>query len=148
MFTHTQDMFCTEWADASFDIVFNNGVLEHYDSKQRAAALAEAARLTRHGGLVIVGVPNHCSLPYRSAYLLRRALGKWHYPPEEKIRDFGKELAEVRSLRQRQLLFFDQETIFRILPRHQLTALPFRWLHGVCKFEPYLRVFELERVAV
>jgi ubiquinone/menaquinone biosynthesis C-methylase UbiE len=146
IFTHTRDIFCTGWPDEQFDIVFSNGVLEHYDCRQRAEALNEAARITKRGGRVIVGVPNHCSLPYRSAYLIRRMLGKWHYPPEEKIRDLSEELKRAPDLRQLGIWFFDQDIVFTFLPYHRITALPFRLLHPLVRFEAYLRVFELERL--
>lgn len=143
---HIGDMFKTGWADEMFDVVFSNGVLEHYDKSQRVNALREAARMTRPGGFVIVGVPNHCSLPYRFAYLLRRVTGSWNFPPEELIRDFSTELKQVNTLRAMRTLLFDQESVFAILPKARFTAWPFRLLHRFMKFEPYLRVFEMERV--
>lgn len=142
---HARDMFHTGWPDGAFDVVFSNGVLEHYDVGQRTTALRECARITRPGGRVIVGVPNHCSPPYRFAYLLRRALGKWHYPPEEKIPDLTPELVAVPQLQHQRTAFFDQETVFAILPQARLTALPFRLWHRLWPFEPYLRVFQLGR---
>lgn len=141
--THPKDMFKTGWPGDVFDLVFSNGVLEHYDLSQRTAALRECARVTKPGGFVVVGVPNHYSLPYRFAYLLRRAMGKWHFPPEDKILDFSRELDQIPSLEHKRTLFFDQETVFAILPRSRITAWPFRLLHPLLKFQPYLRVCEL-----
>lgn len=144
---HPRDMFHTGWPDGEFDVVFSNGVLEHYDVSQRTEALRECARITRPGGKVIVGVPNHCSPPYRFAYLLRRALGKWHYPPEEKIPDLAAELSAVPTLRHEQTHFFDQETVFAILPYPRVLSLPFRLWHRLLPVQPYLRVFQLARLA-
>lgn len=143
---HTGDMFHTGWPDGSFDMVFSNGVLEHYDVGQRTDALRECARITRPRGQVIVGVPNHCSPPYRFAYLIRRLFGKWHYPPEEKIPSLKAELAALPQLHAEQTLFFDQETVFAILPQPRFTALPFRAWHRIWCFQPYLRVFQMKRV--
>ncbi|MCL4789405.1 MAG: class I SAM-dependent methyltransferase, partial [Verrucomicrobia bacterium] len=142
--THQRDMFQTGWPNGMFHLVFNNGVLEHYNRAQRVAALKECARITKPHGFVVVGVPNHFSIPYRCGYLLRRMLGKWHYPPEEKIRDFSGELEQVTNLQHHRTLFFDQESVFRILPRHTVTALPFRFLHLWLRFQPYLRVLEMK----
>jgi len=143
---HPRDMFHTGWPDGEFDVVFSNGVLEHYDASQRTEALRECARITRPGGKVIVGVPNHCSPPYRFAYLLRRALGKWHYPPEEKIPDLATELRTVPGLLHEQTRFFDQETVFAILPYPRVLSLPFRLWHRLMPVQPYLRVFQLARI--
>jgi len=143
---HAQDMFLTNWPDETFDVVFSNGVLEHYEFSERIAALKECARITRKGGLVIVGVPNHCSFPYRFSYLLRRLVGKWHFPPEKKIATFGQELAVLASLKAQRMMLFDQESVFGLLPRARITALPFRIWHRFWKFEPYLRVFEMLRI--
>lgn len=146
VFTHTGDMFHTGWEDGRFDVTFSNGVLEHYTVEKRSDSLREAARVTCRGGYVLVGVPNHCSIPYRCAYVLRRLLGCCPFPPEQKIASLDRELAGVPGLICRRTHFFEMETAFAILPRSRLTALPFRLLRPLFKFEPYLRVFELQKV--
>jgi 2-polyprenyl-3-methyl-5-hydroxy-6-metoxy-1,4-benzoquinol methylase len=141
---HEEDMFHTSIDPATFDIVFNNGVLEHYEFEKRVAALREYARIVRPNGRILIGVPNHNSPPYRIAYLLRRALGRWPYPPENAVGDFKAE-ARSSSLEQVGTHYFDKETVFEILPRHEWMSMPFRFLDKWLKFPPYLKVFELIR---
>lgn len=144
---HQADMFRTGFGDAVFDIVFNNGVLEHYSQAERRRALTECARIVRPGGRVIIGVPNHCSLPYAVAYHSRRLFGRWSFPPERRIRTLAAELSMVQSLRQTGIVFFDRSTMFELLPKARFTAPLFRILDRVFRFQPYLRVIECERQA-
>jgi SAM-dependent methyltransferase len=146
VYGHVEDMFHTRWPDETFDIVFSNGVHEHYEFAERVAALEESARITRKGGLVLLGVPNHDSLPYRFAYQLRRALRRWPFPPENKISILSRELAEVKLLQHRTVRWFDQEAAFAFLPRPRVTSIPFRLMHRLKRIEPYLRVFEMARL--
>jgi ubiquinone/menaquinone biosynthesis C-methylase UbiE len=62
------DLFRMGFQDNSFDVVFNAGVLEHFNFKERVAALSEMVRITKPGGKIIVAVPNHYSVPYRFSY--------------------------------------------------------------------------------
>jgi SAM-dependent methyltransferase len=48
------DGFCTPFADETFDLAIAVCVLHHVPVDQRAAFLAEAARITRRGGLVLL----------------------------------------------------------------------------------------------
>jgi len=50
------DMFQTAFASASFDVVYHQGVLEHFADDMIVAALREAARVSRY---VVFHVPNH-----------------------------------------------------------------------------------------
>ena len=49
------DMFQLNFKDKSFDVVFHQGVLEHYDDKKIAEALQEQKRI---GKIIIFEVPN------------------------------------------------------------------------------------------
>lgn len=55
------------FADNSFDMTFNEGVVEHWlNDSERLAVLAEMTRVTKHGGTVCIIVPNgrHPFLPF------------------------------------------------------------------------------------
>jgi SAM-dependent methyltransferase len=55
------------FADNSFDMTFNEGVVEHWlNDTERLAVLAEMTRVTKHGGTVCIIVPNgrHPFLPF------------------------------------------------------------------------------------
>ena len=49
------DAFQLPFADGSFDVVFHQGLLEHFREPQRL--LAENARVLKRGGLLLVDVP-------------------------------------------------------------------------------------------
>ncbi len=60
----------------SFDVVFSQGLLEHYEPAD--SLLAEQVRVTKPGGLVIVDVPQLFSPQAVTKAFLMRA-GKWPY---------------------------------------------------------------------
>lgn len=78
-------IFALPFADGSFDIVWNGGVLEHYDEGEQQAALREMVRVCRRGGMVITMNPYRKALFYRIAkrYLMLRK--KWRYGKEEPL---------------------------------------------------------------
>jgi SAM-dependent methyltransferase len=69
------------WSDAlpfasgSFDAVICKGAIDHFD--RPALALAEMARVTRQGGLVVLAIANFESLACRTARGLDRARERW-----------------------------------------------------------------------
>lgn len=64
------DMTC--FADNRFDAVFCNAVLEH--DRYFWKTLDEIRRVTRPGGLIVIGAPGFANLPY--ARSMRRLLGR------------------------------------------------------------------------
>ncbi|HIH23795.1 TPA: class I SAM-dependent methyltransferase [Candidatus Woesearchaeota archaeon] len=49
--------------DRTFDVVFSNGVLEHFKTEnERIAIVKEQSRVLRPGGLLVIGVPETYSL--------------------------------------------------------------------------------------
>jgi ubiquinone/menaquinone biosynthesis C-methylase UbiE len=59
------DVLRLPFPDESFDIVWNEGVNEHFDREKRQLVFSEMARVCKVGGQVIVIVPNTLNLPYR-----------------------------------------------------------------------------------
>ena len=51
------DMFRTDFTDKHFDIVFSQGVLEHYSDEDIVRALVEQKRIAQ---VVVIDVPNAC----------------------------------------------------------------------------------------
>lgn len=52
------DGFSLPFKDESFDVVYSEGVIEHFPMRRSAELVREHARVCRPGGLVIVSVPN------------------------------------------------------------------------------------------
>jgi SAM-dependent methyltransferase len=73
------DLFRLPFAPERFDLVYNSGVLEHFDDERLEAALRAMATAARPGGTVLAVVPNAACLWYRlgKAWLMRR--GRWRF---------------------------------------------------------------------
>jgi SAM-dependent methyltransferase len=105
------DMFALPIKDAAYDIIFNSGVMEHFSRKERRKALGEYSRILKKDGMIVLAVPNHFSPPYRLAYCVLKARGKWRYPDERMIYDMKKEIrASGLVLKERRVL--SRATIF------------------------------------
>jgi SAM-dependent methyltransferase len=46
------------FAESTFDVSFSYSVLQHFDKQDARTALAQVARATRHGGTVLIQMPN------------------------------------------------------------------------------------------
>ncbi|HUT53004.1 MAG TPA: methyltransferase domain-containing protein [bacterium] len=84
------DMFHLPFADASFDVVWNTGVLEHFDEAGTAAGLAEMCRVCRPQGKVVAATPSSRALIYRLGKWWRMKKGTWPYGFERPIRTLRK----------------------------------------------------------
>ena len=70
------NLFNTNFKDSSFDVVYNEGVIEHFrldDKPNYEDALKEMVRLSKVGGKVIVAVPNWWCLPHT---IYKKVIGK------------------------------------------------------------------------
>lgn len=137
------DLLSMGFKEGAFDLVFNAGVLEHFNFSMRCQALCEMYRVVRPGGKLLVAVPNHFSHPYRYSYHYRKKKGKWPYPDEIPIYDLRREIqAEgLQVTQQRETVA--KETAYFFLRRHQ------RWLFKLAaklySFEGYLTVLTLTK---
>lgn len=60
----------------SYDLVWNAGVIEHYNELEVKSLIEEMARVTKVGGYLIIGVPNPRSLAYKKAAILGSSVGR------------------------------------------------------------------------
>jgi len=67
------DIFALSFPDETFDVVFNEGVIEHFPNYQDA--FAEMVRVTKRGGKVVVGVPNWYCFPHTVRMKLKALVG-------------------------------------------------------------------------
>jgi SAM-dependent methyltransferase len=63
----------------TFDIVWNEGVNEHFTGERRRRIFEEMSRVCKKRGQVIVIVPNTLNLPYRLTKRMLEASGRWIY---------------------------------------------------------------------
>lgn len=87
------DGFALPFRDGSFDVVYSEGVIEHFPVERSEAMLVEHARVCRPGGMVIVSVPNKFALMHS---LTKRLLGpRFLFSPEASYSTF--QLADMIS---------------------------------------------------
>ncbi|MFI5135844.1 MAG: methyltransferase domain-containing protein [Chitinophagales bacterium] len=92
------NIFSLPFETATFDLVFNSGVLEHFDSDMRLRLLRELARVTSSSGFVCIVTPNKNHMLNRWwTFLISRFSDFDRYEiPEQKINDeIGKEMKEA-----------------------------------------------------
>jgi SAM-dependent methyltransferase len=70
------DTFCLPFRDGSFDVVFHQGLLEHFRRPQAEALLRENIRVIKSGGYLLVDVPQRYHL-YTLAKHLLIAMNQW-----------------------------------------------------------------------
>jgi len=70
------DTFQLPFPDATFDVVFHQGLLEHFRQPQADALLKENIRVLKQGGLLLVDVPQRYHL-YTVIKHILMALNKW-----------------------------------------------------------------------
>jgi SAM-dependent methyltransferase len=68
------DIFKLPFKAKSFDLVWNIGVLEHYDREGAAKLIENMMRVTKSDGFVVIGVPNFRSPPIIKAKMLNHRL--------------------------------------------------------------------------
>lgn len=99
------DMFRMPFLGKTFDIVFNAGVIEHFDARQRVNAIREYGRILKNDGVMIIAFPNHFSSPYRLVYRYLTWRSKWPFPCELPLFDLRQELEEAGlSLQRREVM--------------------------------------------
>jgi ubiquinone/menaquinone biosynthesis C-methylase UbiE len=78
--------FSLPFKDKSFDVVYSEGVIEHFPADYAMAMVKEHARVCRSGGRVLVSVPNKFALVHS---LTKRLLGKkFLFYPENSLSTF------------------------------------------------------------
>ena len=142
-----EDMFETSFSDGAFDMLFNAGVVEHFDSSERLKMLLEYKRILSDDGLMVIAIPNHYSLPYRSAYIFHNLILRglfWPWPAEYKIYDLKEELAECGlELVSRKTLA--EETVLKFWRPFGLVRNAFKLAHRLFGFEGYLTTLVIQK---
>ncbi len=133
------DMFQMPFPEESFDIVFNAGVLEHFNFNDRKKALKEYQRILKQGGIMIIAFPNHYCTPYRFSYLVRILFKKWPYPLEYKLYNLKKELLDC-NLRLEKRFTVSKETIYKWVEFIKPLQIVFKLLDRFIDYEGYLTV--------
>lgn len=59
-----QDALKMDFPDGKFDVVWNGGVVEHFDDEGKIKLIAEMWRILKPGGILLVKVPNRWDVPF------------------------------------------------------------------------------------
>ena len=78
--------FTMPFRDASFDVVWNTGVLEHFLVDDQLAMLGEMVRLLQPEGTLLTFNPSHEGRIYRTGKALLTTIGRWPYGREIPIK--------------------------------------------------------------
>jgi predicted SAM-dependent methyltransferase len=121
------DLFYLPYRDNCFDVVFNDGVIEHFsltDYPNYKDALREMVRVAKPGGKIIVDVPNwHC---------FAHTLYKWVLKKTGKKYEYGYE----KSFRRNELI-----DLFKEFNLTHLELQSYDSAHGVYRLRAYSRLF-------
>ncbi|MBN1639094.1 MAG: class I SAM-dependent methyltransferase [Ignavibacteriales bacterium] len=146
---YIQDMFKMDFEDEKFDLLFNSGVIEHYNQNERLHLLKEYSRILQKNGLIVIAFPNHYSLPYRTAYLVRNFLKiffkkLWLYPKEFKIYNLEKEINEANLILEKRIVL-SKKSLFNWWNFFKPMKLFFKFLDKIFKYEGYLTVLLIKK---
>lgn len=132
-----------------YDLVFNAGVIEHYDLEDRVKLLQSMNKMATHDGIVVVAFPNHYSFPYRLAYSLMTLFGKWKFPKEFKLFDLEKEAAASGMVQSARLTISKASLFSWLNPKpFFLFQVILKLLDKVNSFEGYLTCIILQKKEV
>lgn len=138
------DMFNMPIKDNEFDIIFNAGVIEHFNQNERTSAFKEYSRIMKDEGMMFIAFPNHYSLPYRLAYKIRKLLKKWPYPDEYKLYDLSEEIKNSDLILEERILL-SKDSLMGWLN----FAPPLKYLMKIMdkfyNFEGYLTVLKIRK---
>lgn len=117
-------IFNLPFENASFDLTYNSGVVEHFPYPADVAALREMARVTKPGGKMVVIVPNKFCPFYIILKQGLNILNKWPYGYERSYTLNGL----LRIVREEGSL--ELKRVFGLLPlppmaTHNFELLPF-----------------------
>jgi ubiquinone/menaquinone biosynthesis C-methylase UbiE len=90
------DTFQLPFPDETFDVVFHQGLLEHFRRPQAEALLKENIRVLKRGGILLVDVPQRWHV-YTLAKHLLMALNKW-FAGWERSFSVGELRSRMRAL--------------------------------------------------
>jgi 2-polyprenyl-3-methyl-5-hydroxy-6-metoxy-1,4-benzoquinol methylase len=130
--------------DNQFDIVFNADVIEHFNKEDRTKALKEYSRILKDNGVMFIAFPNHYSVPYRIAYIIRKILKRWIYPDEYKMYDLIDKIKSANLILKCRVIL-SKKSVMTWLDFMPPLKWFFQFIDIFYKFEGYLTVLEIKK---
>ena len=106
--------------------------------------IGELVRVAKPDGCIVLAVPNHDSLPYRTGYRIRKRNGRWRYPDEYTLDPATREIEGIPGVVIQRELTLDRATIYHWLPRG--LSLLFRAAGLLVRWPGYLRGIVLRKM--
>ncbi len=82
---YQQNAFSMKFPAGSFDCVWNGGVIEHFDDKDKVLMLKKMWKLVKPGGKILITVPNAHDLPFMIAKKILEIRKKWAFGHEDDL---------------------------------------------------------------
>ena len=139
------NMFKMEIKDESFDLIFNAGVIEHFNKMHRIEALIEYKRILKKDGKMIICFPNHYCIPYRIAYKILTLFNKWKYPKEFKIYDLNYECKKAK-LEIVERITVSKSTIYDWLKFSPKLYKIIKYIEKFIEYEGYLTIVLIKKI--
>lgn len=94
------DLFNMSFNNGSFDLVFNSGVIEHFQYPDNIKAVRSMARILKPKGRLIISVPNSYCLWYVLGKKILMKLNRWPYGYEDGYAPhlFRRYIGEVKDI--------------------------------------------------
>lgn len=97
---YKQNAFKMKFAPESFDVVWNGGVIEHFNDEEKIKMMKAMWKLVKPGGKLIITAPNAWDLPFMAAKQILLWRKKWAFGREDDLTiERFKELANKAGIR-------------------------------------------------
>ncbi|MFA5300777.1 MAG: class I SAM-dependent methyltransferase [Lutibacter sp.] len=80
-----QNAFTMKFPAESFDYVWNGGVIEHFNDKDKVLILKKMWKLVKPGGKLLITVPNALDFPFMMAKKILELRKKWSFGDEDDL---------------------------------------------------------------
>jgi len=142
-----KDLFDMPYEDNSFDVLFNSGLIEHFEYPSNVEAVKAMSRVVKPGGKIIISVPNKLCPWYMAGKKLLIATGKWPYGFEDDyspalLRSCVKEVPGLKLER----MFGLQALPMLALPEFEL--IPLKYRKAIASLEKFLPLKEYYSYAI
>jgi 2-polyprenyl-3-methyl-5-hydroxy-6-metoxy-1,4-benzoquinol methylase len=82
---HNQNIFAMNFPKESFDYVWNGGVIEHFDDREKILMINKMWKLVKPGGKLVITVPNANDFPFMIAKKILELRNKWAFGKEDDL---------------------------------------------------------------
>jgi ubiquinone/menaquinone biosynthesis C-methylase UbiE len=114
------DILTLPFEGASFDLVWNAGVMEHFEDIPRLRALRGLSNVTRRGGLFITFNPYDKAFFYALGKRAAERKGRWPYGPEFPVRSLKRQCTDsgFAVIKEYSICFKENLSYFSYVSKH------------------------------